>query len=258
MKKLTHITLHGILSEQVGRQDFNLSVSSVGAAMRGIQANCKKLYKSLIENDEKNIKYRVLINKKDFLVEEGKDPNTEEGMKSSELTMNFQDLKTIDIVPVMEGESSQEKKADSKSIFAIIAGIILIAVGAFMGGNPYLIMAGIGLLAAGISNLLTPTPQFEDVREIEGGGKPSYMFSGPQNTVREGGPVFVGYGRLLVGSHVVQTSLDTVDTAADILLNTTWGRGDHGLLYRVSNPSGGDRLKSRVQYDSDWTGGPTG
>jgi len=255
MKKLTHITLHGILSEQIGRQNFDLVASSVGEAMRGIQANCKKFNKSLIENDEKNIKYRVLINKKDFLVEEGKDPNTEEGIRSSELVMNLQDLKTIDIVPVMEGESSQEKKADSKSIFAIIAGIVLIAAGIMMGGNPYLIMAGIGLL---VSNLLTPTPQFEDVREIEGGGKPSYMFSGPQNTVREGGPVFVGYGRLLVGSHVIQTSLDTVDTAADLTLNNTWGLGDHGLLYRVSNPSGGERLKRRVQYDSDWTGGPTG
>jgi len=84
------------------------------------------------------------------------------------------------------------------------------------------------------------------------------MFSGPQNTVREGGPVFVGYGRLLVGSHVIQTSLDTLDTAADIILNDTWGLADWGLLYRVSNPSGGERLKRRVQYDSDWTGGPTG
>ncbi len=258
MRKLTHITLHGVLSEQVGRQHFDLAASSVGEAMRGIQANCKTLYKSLIENDEKNIKYRVLINKKDFLVEEGKDPNTEEGIRSSELAMKFKELKTIDIVPVMEGESSAEKKADSKSIFAIIAGIILIAVGIWMGGNPYLIMAGIGLLAAGVSNLLTPTPKFEDVREIEGGGKPSYMFSGPQNTVREGGPVFVGYGRLLVGSHVIQTSLDTLDTAADISLNKTWGNAAKGLIYRVTNPSAGERLKRRVQYDSDWSGTPGG
>jgi len=257
MKKLTHITLHGILSEQTGRQNFDLAASSVGEAMRGIQANCKKFNKSLIENDEKNIKYRVLINKKDFLVEEGKDPNTEEGIRSSELVMNLQDLKTIDIVPVMEGESSQERKADSKSIFSIIAGIVLIAIGAITS-NPYLIMAGIGLLVSGVSNLLTPTPKFEDIREIEGGGKPSYMFSGPQNTVREGGPVFVGYGRLLVGSHVIQTSLDTLDTAADIRLNDTWGDADYGLRYRVTNPSAGERLRRRVQHDSDWTGGPTG
>ena len=257
MKKLTHITLHGILSEQIGRQNFDLAVSSVGEAMRGIQANCKKLYKSLIENDEKNIKYRVLINKKDFLMEEGKDPNTREGIKSSELVMDFQNLETIDIVPVMEGESSQEKKADSKSIFAIIAGIFLIALGVWTS-NPYLVMAGLGLLLAGVSNLLTPTPKFEDVREIEGGGKPSYMFSGPQNTVREGGPVFVGYGRLLVGSHVIQTSLDTLDTAADVILNNTWGMPGYGLLYRINNPSGGERLRRRVHQDSDWTGGPTG
>jgi len=48
MKKLTHITLHGILSEQIGRQNFDLAASSVGEAMRGIQANCKKFNKSLL------------------------------------------------------------------------------------------------------------------------------------------------------------------------------------------------------------------
>jgi len=253
MKKLTEITLHGVLAEQIGRKKINLAVSSVGEAIRGIQANYKKFYKTLLDNDEKNIKYRVLINKRDFIVEEGKDPNTREGMRTSELVMDFKNLKTIDLVPVMEGEAEgREKKADTKSIIQVIIGVILIAVG-FITGQPALIMAGLGLVMAGVANLLTDTPKFEDMREIEGGGRPAYIFSGPQNTVREGGPVFVGYGRLLVGSHVVQTSLDTLDSEADVALNTTWGMSHDGLFYTIDNA--GHFLVQRVEHDSDWTGG---
>ena len=63
----TEINLHGILGEQIGKSQWKLCVDSVGDAMRGIQANTKKLYQQLAENDKSNIKYRVLINKKDFL-----------------------------------------------------------------------------------------------------------------------------------------------------------------------------------------------
>ena len=74
-----------------------------------------------------------------------------------------------------------------------------------------MVMAGIGLMAAGISNLLTSMPEFDDFRQIEGGGRPSYLFSGPVNVIREGGPVFIGYGQLLVGSQVIQSTIETVD-----------------------------------------------
>jgi len=249
----TNITLHGVLAEQMGRSNWQLAIENVGEAIRGIQANTKKLYQQLIDNDKKNIKYRVLINKRDFLFEEGKDPNTQEGLKSSELMMKSKKIKTIDIVPVLEGADE-----DGKSIFAIIVGIALIAVGVFVPGLGNfampLIMGGLGLVAAGVANLLTPEPEFDDFREIEGGGRPSYIFSGPQNTVREGGPVFIGYGRLLVGSHVVQTSLDTFDTDAELTLNETWGmEGAQGTSLRYSIPFAGSKLSTRTT-EKDWGG----
>ena len=186
MSNLTNIKVHGILAEQLGRKEWKLSVNSVSDAIRGVEANCKKFYKTLWENDRKNIKYRVLINKKDFAIEEGKDPNTLEGLYSSELTLNNPNIKTIDIVPVVEGAGG-----NAMAIVTIIVGVAMIAIGAGVllpmmmskAMSTALILGGVGLVAAGVTNLLTPMPKFGDFREIEQGGSKSYLFNGPENTI---------------------------------------------------------------------------
>tara|TARA_Y100000356_G_C11255664_1_gene289950 strand:+ start:558 stop:1454 length:897 start_codon:yes stop_codon:yes gene_type:complete len=255
-QQLVNVQLHGILAEQVGREDWNISVSSVGEALRAIESQTKKLFKNLIKNDKENVRYRVLINKKDFLYDQEKDINTREGINSSELIRDYKNLKSIDIVPIVEG-------ADFKDIFAIVTGIVLIALGVFTFGatsflGASLIMSGVGLMAAGIANLLTPMPEFGDFREIEGGGRRSYLFSGPENTVREGGPVFIGYGRLMVGSQVVQSSIETFDVRSGLRKNEGkltredyWGNERYGLEYRdrVQNSSGSVKkmMKKRVE-----------
>ena len=134
--------------------------------------------------------------------------------------------------------------ADFKDVFAIIVGIVLIVLGVFTYGattsmGMALIAGGLGLVAAGVANLLTPMPEFGDFREIEGGGRASYLFAGPVNTVREGGPVFIGYGRLMVGSQVIQSSIDTFDVESGKKKNTSkltnrahWGKEYYGLDYR--------------------------
>lgn len=239
MSNLTNIKVHGILAEQLGRKEWKLSVNSVSDAIRGVEANCKKFYKILWENDRKNIKYRVLINKKDFAIEEGKDPNTLEGLCSSELMLNNPNIKTIDIVPVVEGAGG-----DAMSIVTIIVGVAMIAMGAGVlvptmmskAMSTALILGGVGLVAAGVTNLLTPMPKFGDFREIEQGGSKSYLFNGPENTIREGGPVYVAYGRLLVGSHVIQSAVDTLDIDAEVQPKDEWGNPTDGLKYSF-NPS---------------------
>ncbi len=240
MSNLTKIKIHGVLAEQLGQSEWKLAVNSVGEAISGIQANSKKLYQSLIRNDQKNIKYRVLINQRDLLYDTDKDINSLEGIASSELVMNKSDLKTIDIVPVIEG---------ADEILPIVIGIALIATGIGMaggfgalmqGGNMMaqaVFMGGVGLVAAGITNLLTPMPKFGDFREIEQGGAKSYLFNGPENTIREGGPVFVGYGRLLVGSQVIQSAADTVNIDADVKPGPQWGNQSNTLMYNIPDSS---------------------
>ncbi len=263
MSSLVDIKVHGILAEQLKDSEWKLSAKSVGEAIRGIQCNCKNFYKQLIENDKKNIRYRVLINNEDFIMDEDKDPDSLEGLESSELVMKLDKLKTIDIVPVVEGSGKL------MGIFTIILGVALIAIGGaglglfgaggFMGSSGALagmgvamgghfgafFLAGIGLLAAGVSNLLTPMPKMGDFREIEGGGSRSYLFNGPENTIREGGPVFVGYGRLLIGSHVIQSAMDVVDTDAEVDPDKKWGQTKWGLPYNIPGAAG--LLEKRVE-----------
>ena len=257
MSNLVNVKIHGVLADQLGRSEWKLAVNSVGEAVRAIECNSQKLYKQLMENDKKNIKYRILINEKDFLMEEGKDPDSLEDLFESELVLKNNNLKSIDIVPVIEGSD------DIMSIVTIVIGVALIATGwgalvgaKFMGGVTIskgvataMVLGGIGLVAAGVTNLLTPMPKFGDFREIEGGGSRSYIFNGPENTIREGGPVFVGYGRLLIGSHVIQSALDTVDTDAEVAPKDTWGETKYGLLYNI--PNAGQLLEARTQT---WNG----
>ena len=77
---MTKVTLHGNLGEKVGKKIWNLSILSVSEAIRAIESQSKKLFKTFIQNDKKDIKYRVLINGKDFLYDRTKNINTPEGL----------------------------------------------------------------------------------------------------------------------------------------------------------------------------------
>lgn len=215
-KKPTNIKLHGVLGDSVGGRSWDLVVGSVGEAIRAIEVLSKrKLYKFLQEKDSEGLMYKVLINGRTVDTSKIKIDDIDT-IKSSELNMNFNNLETIDIVPVIEGAGK------SGSIGAIVLGAVLIVVGAILvatgvgaGIGGALIVAGLGLITAGVINLISSPPKFEDFREIKNGGRSSYLFSGPQNTVREGGPVPVGYGRLIVGSQVLSASYEISHVDAD-------------------------------------------
>lgn len=207
-----NIKLHGHLGEAIG-SEWKLHVLNLSEAMRAIEILSKRrLYKYLMENDKKGAKYRVLINGKDFKTEKSLNAyETQEDIqhiRESELCLSSLTLKTIDIVPVIEG---------ADAIVNIILGIILIVIGIILWATPFgvpLILAGIGLIASGIVALLMEPPTFQDTRDIQGGGTSSYIFQGPQNTIREGGPVPLGYGELIVGSQVISASYSITDVLA--------------------------------------------
>lgn len=214
---MTEITLHGELGAKIGKI-WNLKISSVGEAMSAINILSKRcFFQYLLEKDKVGIKYQVLINGLPAASEkplDNYDVNIED-IKSSELLINSPKIKTIDIVPILQGSD--------EGIIGVVLGVILIIVGviisvvsygALSGVGGALIGAGVGLLAGGIISLLSSPPKFDDFREFTSGGLASYLFSGPQNTTREGGPVPLGYGRLIVGSQVIQASFDIQDIDA--------------------------------------------
>jgi len=206
MKNLVKIKLHGHLGKTMKKRVWSLSVVSVSEAINAINVlSNNKLKKKLIKDHRENVRYNVLIDGRDFMHNDPLDIKNPETIKSSELCLRNDQMKTIDLVPVIEGAG------DGMNIFTIILAIVLIVAGFWVGtvgGNPELgyamVMAGLGLLAAGISNLLSKPPKPGEISDSIG----SYMFNGPQNTDKEGNPVPVGYGRLLVGSQIIAASYD--------------------------------------------------
>lgn len=208
----TQITFHGILGEQIGKS-WNLRIKNVAEAIHAVNILSKrKLYNRLYENDKSNIKYQILVNDNILTtLPQGKNIDVEQ-IKNSELLINHDDLKTIDIVPVIVGADSQGAGIGTAIAgFALIVGGVLIGLLTGIGwaiGIP-MIMAGIGLISAGVYVLISRPPEFEDFREST--GKVSYLFNGPTNVTREGGPIPVGYGRLIVGSQVISSTFEVSD-----------------------------------------------
>jgi predicted phage tail protein len=207
MSELVKVTLHGVLGEEIG-STWSLAVNSVSEAIHAIEMNSgHNLYKTLLENDKKNIQYRVLVNQK-AIVTDKLSTQEPDKIRNSELCINKKDIETIDIVPVLEGADFE-----SPWMGIFLGGILMLAGLGMLGfaANGMLLMAGLGLVFQGVANLLSTPPKFEDFRDIEQNSlnkRASYLFSGPVNTVNEGGPIPILYGRLFIGSQVIGSSYD--------------------------------------------------
>jgi len=224
---MVDIKLHGKLGEAIGNT-WNLAVKSVSEAIHAIEILSKhKLYSHLYENDKRNIRYQVLINKR-ICPTDNIDVKDIESIKNSELCMKFGKLQTIDIIPVIEGHD--------EGIIQAIIGVVLIVVGV-VTSQPALIIAGIGMVAGGIISLISSPPKFEDFREAENSGPSSYLFNGPINVTREGGPVPVGYGRIIAGSQVLSNRLIYEDVDVE---NEDLGGGIAQEAEVSTDPSGNE------------------
>ena len=206
---LTKVVLHGILGKTLKRKEWNLKVSSVSEALSAINANTDfKLRKTLLDLNKNNVNYKIIVNKKISLEDHG------EPMDSHPITVNYKDLQRIDIVPVIEG--------------AFLGGWLSSVLGATLfafSGNDTMKLVGFNLLVGGISEILSDPPDAPEQRMIENPSSDptqlanSYLFGGPVNVLNEGGPVPIGYGRLIVGSQTVMSVYDV-----DQQLTTNAGR----------------------------------
>ncbi len=207
MDKLVTINLHGVLGEQFGKK-YSLNVSSVGEAVHAINClNNNKFYQFLIEGDKENLQYQVIVNNEAIEISKEEQQNIIENCQPCELNLPDKSLEIIDIVPVIEGGDSG-LVATILGALLIIAGIIILVTPGLQAFAPLgygLIIAGIGLLAAGIIYMLSSPPGFEDFRS----GKRNNLFSGPDNITGEGGPIPLLYGRLIIGSQVISAFVET-------------------------------------------------
>ncbi len=196
---LKKVKLYGELAEKYGK-DWLLDINSPSEAVRALCANNPSFKDFVGSSQDRGVGYKVMVGKT--------------YIEKHEEVYNPSGKQEIKIIPVILG-------AKKEGIGAIIIGIALIAMGvtpsvstklaaAFGGGTTgaaiasavtgAMVSVGVSLTMGGIAQLLAPTP--EEVKEGD-----NYSFNGAANTVRQGVPVPICYGQLMIGGAVISSGI---------------------------------------------------
>lgn len=190
---LRKVKLYGKLAKFVGKRVLEADVATAAEAVRFLLANWPDLERHMADQH-----YRVSLGDYDLGEDELHDPAGKQPIK---------------IVPVVAGAGA---------VGRIIAGVALVALslvsfgaGAFAGlgvagafGSSIMFGLGTSLVLGGIAQLLTPTPKLSVGPDSETDPRKNYSFSSIQNTSRQGTPVPIVYGEMIVGSVVISVGLD--------------------------------------------------
>ena len=119
-------------------------------------------------------------------------------LRITEELLDMQTESDIKIIPVVHGE-----------LFFLAAGALFTAWGTGAALQSTFLAIGVNMLISGVTDMLTPDPQPFNSNRQEDPQDPSYVFSGLLNNSKQGVPINIAYGEILVGSTVVSSSVDT-------------------------------------------------
>lgn len=169
---MTNIRLHGVLAKEYG-QNFCLSVGRPKNVLHAIDANRDGFIARVIQLYKEGCVYEVIINKKRFdNQEDSQDPD---------------DPETIDLVPAITGSGP--------AFFLPLLGNLLLA------------NIASAVFFAAVSYALTPQPEVQQVEATAQANKQSQIFSNTENVASQGAPLPLGYGRLKIGSQIIQSTV---------------------------------------------------
>lgn len=192
---LTKVILEGPMGKALGRE-WEFLIATPSEALKMLDANGIPVYQWIRSNIKKYERYQVIC--------EYEDGTTEALLQEDYAAGIEKKCRVIRFVPLLEGAGN---------VARIIIGIVLIIVGViFWGvGGGYLIAIGAGMLIGGVIGMMTKPPGKQSASGGESSvGKSSYYFDGASNTVGQGNPVQLIYGRMRVGSHTIAAT-NTVD-----------------------------------------------
>jgi predicted phage tail protein len=198
MARLTTIRLYGALGARFGRV-HKMAVQTSAEAVKALCVNFDGLEEYLMNAKKNGMVFAVFRGKRNIGVEDYKSLGGESDIR---------------IAPVMEGA----KKA---GMFQTILGAVLVVVGAVVGVmtswtgiggviGSGMVSAGIGMMAGGVYQMLSPQPKGLQSRE-DPDNKPSYAFGGAVNTIAMGNPVAVLYGEREIGGAIISAGIVAED-----------------------------------------------
>jgi len=187
---LRTIRIYGRLAKFLKRRVFRAEVASAAEAVRFLLANFPQLEPELVKGH-----YRVSVGGYDLAEDELHAPAGQQEIK---------------IVPVVAGAGAVGRIIGGVALLA--AAIFIPGFAAWAGPTAFSLIVGVGasLVLGGVSQLLTPVPAMSSGSTADTSKDPrkSYSFSGIQNTSRQGLPVPICYGEVLIGSVVISAGID--------------------------------------------------
>ena len=207
------VKVYGALRERLGQCRFELDVATPAQALKALCVNFPGLDKWLVDSEQDGVGYRVRV---------GKQQATPDDV--SVLALPWSEREVFSITPVVAGAGG------GNPFTTVLLGAALIGASFFFPGagafgfqaigatgaaglagagiatsiGTSLSLIGASLVLGGISQMISPMPDFGDDSEK----LRNFTFSGITNTAQEGLPVSIAYGRVVVGSAVISSGLD--------------------------------------------------
>lgn len=196
---MTLINLHGILAYEF-KPTMLMAINKPKEVIEAISSRFSLFRNRLSDLAEQGIHYTILI--------DGEKINHFDQLNISHKP------KQIDLVPSICG----------RGIGAAIAAVGVVAAGAGAAGvtigaitATQLVSIGLMMASIGLQMALAPKPDMQRPESTVSGAKQSFMISSKANTAEQGNPVPVGYGRLRVGSAVIQSSVKSYPQRYDVV-----------------------------------------
>tara|TARA_R110002020_G_scaffold126312_4_gene284041 strand:- start:405 stop:1016 length:612 start_codon:yes stop_codon:yes gene_type:complete len=164
---MTQINLHGILAQEY-QPSFFFKIDNPRDVLKAIDCNRRGFIKRLIDLQREGFIYDIIIDKKRII-------------KGQEMDCLKNPVR-IDIIPTICGTGAVLTSA----FFKAVAGAVI---------------------SAAISYALTPKQDTPALEVSAQASKGSLLFSNTVNVANQGAPLPLGYGRLKVGSQVVQATI---------------------------------------------------
>lgn len=207
------VKVYGPLAKFLGQRSFKADVRNPGEAIRFLLANFPRLEGHMSQHD-----YKISVGRLQLPIAD----------HPEYIHLPAGGNEPIRIIPVVAGAGPGVGQ-----IFAgigLIAAAILLAPigGGFLGlganalAGTFTLGAsasvaigaiGVGLALTGVSQLISPTTTMSTGVDSDFDPRKSYSFSGIQNTNRQGVPVPIVYGEVLVGSIIVSAGIDVEPVA---------------------------------------------
>lgn len=236
------LILQGSAGEALG-EEWNVYAPTIGDAFAVVRANCPKEFMEYFGQDEGQGEFSVKL--------------AGEALDESELGLS--NLKGDDIVvtPVPKGS---KLNAVEKIILAVVLIIASFYIGDMTFASEKIVqfiasttaMIGINLALAGINELMMKEPSKD--KEEEGA-----MFGGPANTIKNGLPIPMAYGKVLVGGAPINFGFGAwkLEPTNGFVFASDSPNSWDGILYQSGSNSGSTSNPNDGSGSQDGAAGDT-